>query len=458
MASLVIPLSAPEANDAGRFGSKAATLAALAHAGLPTPGGWCAAADAYGAQVAALGLDPCAQAGAEPQSAESRRHALEMRLGLLEGALAPAVRDALLVAWRALRADGRAAGAVRSSALVEDLRDASYAGQFESYLGLESEEDFITAVRACWAALWSPRVCRYMAGHGMHPSRTAMAVMIQPVIAARAAGGGLSRDGEGGMLLTATPGLGGPVAQGAVVPERVVLDGAGAWLRSEPGRGGHRQGCIHDGAAERAAPPAPASAACLAPAQAAELGAMMRRAEAILGGPVEIEWALGEAGPVLLQARPLRILPAPPRDPAGAGPVEPAERLGEAQTEHGREALEIRPHGTGLRGQPAGSGWGAGRACVVNCECELSRVAPGDVLVTRVAGPALSSMLSRVAGVVAELGGSTSHLAALARERGIPMVLGVPDATRRIPDGARVAVDGMAGLVRWGGAPDGSAI
>jgi phosphohistidine swiveling domain-containing protein len=85
----------------------------------------------------------------------------------------------------------------------------------------------------------------------------------------------------------------------------------------------------------------------------------------------------------------------------------------------------------------------------VNCECELSRIAPGDVLVTRVAGPALGQILPRVAGVVAELGGSTSHLASLARERGIPMVLGVRNATATIPDGAQVAVDGVAGIVRW---------
>jgi pyruvate,water dikinase len=103
----------------------------------------------------------------------------------------------------------------------------------------------------------------------------------------------------------------------------------------------------------------------------------------------------------------------------------------------------------GLNGHPAGIGWGSGRAVVVNCECELARVAPGDVLVTRIASPALSHVLPRVAGVVAELGGSTSHLASLARERGIPMVLGVLEATGRIPDGAQVAVDGVAGIVRW---------
>ena len=85
----------------------------------------------------------------------------------------------------------------------------------------------------------------------------------------------------------------------------------------------------------------------------------------------------------------------------------------------------------------------------MNCECELTRIAPGDILITKVAGPALSQILTQVAGVVAERGGSTSHLASLARERGIPMVLGVLNATQRIPNGAMVAVDGVAGVVRW---------
>lgn len=143
-----------------------------------------------------------------------------------------------------------------------------------------------------------------------------------------------------------------------------------------------------------------------------------------MGMPVEIEWALDDAGFKLLQGRPLHLAPTPAPD-------------------------DIWLRHPGLTGQPAGVGWGSGRGRVVNCECELSLVAPGDILITRVAGPALSQILPRVAGVVAELGGSTSHLASLGRERGIPMVLGVPDATTRIPDGAQVAVDGVSGIVRW---------
>src|SRR6266481_4346517 len=151
---------------------------------------------------------------------------------------------------------------------------------------------------------------------------------------------------------------------------------------------------------------------------------MMRKAEEVIGEPVEIEWARDETGIKLLQARQLHV--GEPRVPYDIWLAHPR-----------------------LNGHPSGIGWGTGRSRVVNCECELERVAPGDVLVTTVAGPALGQVLRHVAGVVAELGGSTSHLASLARERGVPMVLGVPDATGRIPEGARVAVDGVAGIVHW---------
>jgi pyruvate,water dikinase len=225
------------------------------------------------------------------------------------------------------------------------------------------------------------------------------------------------------MLISATWGLGSTIAQGEVVPDRIVLSRQGFLRKIEAGRKDHRESCGH-GAAQQAVPTELISAPCLDAAQAVTLGRMMLKAESVIGGPVEIEWALDDAGFKLLQARPLAV-----------------------------ESITIpdeiwRKH-PGLSGHPAGVGWGAGRAVVVNCECELTRVAPGDVLVTRIASPALSHVLPRVAGVVAELGGSTSHLASLARERGIPMVLGVLEATSRIPDGSQVAVDGVAGIVRW---------
>ena len=412
------------ATDAARVGPKAANLAALSRAGLPTPGGFCVAADAYRRQIAHLGLSDLLRHYGKADQPAQRRLAVEIRLKLYQEALAPELYDDVIVAWGAEQKPA----AVRSSALIEDRADANFAGQFESFLGIAGEAEFMTALRACWAALWTTTARRSMAHHGQNPAQTAMAVLVQPLVAARASGGALSETADGQMLISATWGLGSTIAQGEVVPDRIVLSRQGFVRSNEAGRKHHRETCSHagDGAgtSPQAVPAALVRAPCLKAGEATTLGRLMRKAEGALGMPVEIEWALGDDGFKLLQARPLHMRPAQVPD-------------------------EIWLKHPGLNGHPAGIGWSSGRAVVVNCECELTRVAPGDILVTRVAGPALSHILPRVGGVVAELGGSTSHLASLARERGIPAVLGVLDATRRIPDGAQVAVDGVAGVVRW---------
>jgi pyruvate,water dikinase len=431
MSPFILPLASPAAAAPERVGPKAANLAVLAHAGLPTPGGFCITADAYHRQIAHLGLVAALRDYPAADPPTQRRLSVEIRLKLYQSDLAPDLLAAILTAWW----QEPKPAAVRSSALIEDRADTSFAGQFESFLGVCDDSEFLTALRACWAALWTTNARRYMAQHGLDPAGTAMAVLVQPLVAARASGGGLSQTADGRMALSATWGLGSAIAQGEVVPDRILLSRQGFVRSNEAGRKHHRDSCVHGaGLQPQPVPDALARAPCLEAGQATALARLMRKAETVLGMPVEIEWALDDRtregvapdhmGFRLLQARPLRV-----------------------QEPHVPDEIWLKH--PGLNGHPAGIGWGSGRAVVVNCECELTRVAPGDILVTRVAGPALSHILPRVAGVVAERGGSTSHLASLARERGIPMVLGVSDATRRIPDGAQVAVDGVAGVVRW---------
>src|SRR5215472_10106492 len=251
MHSLILPISASEAADAGRFGPKAANLARIGHAGLPIPEGFCIDARAYGLQVSAAGLEGEARRVTSPEPREARFAALAMRLGLLEGPIVDEILASLLAARRALVESTRAPMVVRSSALVEDRLGTSFAGQFESYLGLETEEEFLTAVRSCWATLWGTRVLRYMAAHDTSPADTAMAVLVQPLIAARVSGGGLSRSADGDRVLTATPGLGSAIAQGEVVPDRYVLSHTGTLRHSTIGRVAHIAGCSH---ASRAQP------------------------------------------------------------------------------------------------------------------------------------------------------------------------------------------------------------
>jgi pyruvate,water dikinase len=423
MAEFILPLSAPAATDAENVGPKAANLAQLGQAGLPTPGGFALTAAAYRHQLRHLGIEDLARQYNEADLPTSRKLSVQIRLALYEKPIAPDILEPLLAAWHAQR-ELASLGVVRSSALIEDRKGANFAGQFESFLGLTDEAEFLTAVRACWAALWTSHARRYMDNHGLSPADTAMGVLIQPLISARASGGGLSETAEGQMLISATWGLGSAIAQGEVVPDRIVLAKNGFLRTVAAGRKGHRDTCEHGVSAPQLVPEDLVSEPCLTPGEAVSLGRLLKKCEQLAGFPVEIEWAMDERGFKLLQSRPLHV----------EAPVVPDQ---------------IWLQHPGLNGHPGGIGWGSGRAVVVNCECELARVAPGDILVTRVAGPALSHILPRVAGVVAELGGSTSHLASLARERGIPMVLGVLDATRAIPDGAQCAVDGVAGIVRW---------
>ena len=167
-----------------------------------------------------------------------------------------------------------------------------------------------------------------------------------------------------------------------------------------PGRKDHAVSCGHRRApATEAVSAALAAEPCLDGTHVSEIARILRRAEDVLGLPVEIEWALDEERVTLLQARPLHL----------QAPHVPDE----IWLQHPR-----------LNGHPAGVGWGAGRAVVINCECEMERVAPGDVLVTRVAGPALAS-------------GAATRLRRGHRTRRQHVTLRLARARARDPDGAR---------------------
>jgi len=253
-----------------------------------------------------------------------------------------------------------------------------------------------------------------------------LALLVQRLITARVAGGGVSVDDNGQIALTAAWGLGAALAQGEVIPDRYALRREPLALESvEVGYKERRMVCPGGtGARWQSVEPESVSALCLSEEEMFAIARLVLNVEHCLGSPVEVEWALDTDGIHLLQvqARPTIIAPR-------------------------RAARQVRSSHPPLQGQPVARGWAAGPACVARSENELDLVKLGDILVTRVPGPSLSLILGQVAGIVAELGGSTSHLAALARERGIPAVFGVRQATRQIPPSSRVSVDGTSGLV-----------
>ena len=156
MTAFILRLDDPFAADPERVGPKAANLAALTHAGLPTPGGFALTADAYRHQLRHLGIEDLLSQYNDADAPTSRRISIQVRLALYERDIAPEILDPLLAAWRKQR-ETAPLGVVRSSALIEDRAGANFAGQFESFLGLSDETEFLTAIRACWAALCARR-------------------------------------------------------------------------------------------------------------------------------------------------------------------------------------------------------------------------------------------------------------------------------------------------------------
>ncbi|MFC5952443.1 PEP/pyruvate-binding domain-containing protein [Pseudonocardia lutea] len=271
------------AADPALVGGKAASLGELIRAGFPVPPGSCVTTAAYRA-VADPVVRPLLAEGAAPAA-------------LREAVRSAPVPPDLAAAIRAL-AGGPVA--VRSSATAEDLPDASFAGQQDTYLGAADLVAVLDAVRRCWASLWTDRAVAYRAANGIDDRAVARAVVVQRMVPAAAAGVLFTANPVTGRraetVIDAAPGLGEAVVSGAVDPEHLVLDAADRVVERRAGGVGP----------------------CLTDARTRELAGLGRRVAAHHGGPQDLEWSVDGADRVwLVQARPVTTLyPLPePRVP-----------------------------------------------------------------------------------------------------------------------------------------------
>jgi pyruvate,water dikinase len=276
-------------------GGKATNLRSLLAAGFAVPDGFCVTTDVY-ARVAA-GIP----AGAE-------------RAALLAVAVPADVAAEVTAAYEALGPDTPVA--VRSSATAEDLPDASFAGQQDTFLHVVGADAVLDAVRRCWASLWTDRAVSYRAEAGIEEAR--LAVVVQRMVDARVAGVLFTADPVSGRrtrtVIDAAPGLGESVVSGAVNPDHVVVEADGTVVEHRVGDKTVEIRGVAGGGTERVTPDDPGSR-CLTDAQIHTLVAVGRRVEAHFGSPQDIEWAIDAGGDVwLTQSRAITTLyPQPPR-------------------------------------------------------------------------------------------------------------------------------------------------
>ncbi|WP_282329670.1 PEP/pyruvate-binding domain-containing protein [Pseudarthrobacter sp. AL07] len=312
-------------------GGKAANLGELLAAGLPVPDGFCLTTEAY--REAAADAHRSGGPLAEVHRALKATHdgdlpalaalASRARNSIQNAPVPTEVAAAVEAAYVAL--GDNVPVAVRSSATAEDLPSASFAGQQDTYLNVVGAAAVVEAVRDCWASLWTDRAVSYRASRGIDPAAVSLAVVVQRMVDATAAGVLFTANPLTGRrkqaVIDASPGLGEAVVSGAVNPDHFVVDPlTGRVLerrlgdkriavRPIPG-GGTRTLAISNGGA----------AACLTDKQAAELAAMGRRVEGHFGSPQDIEWAIAGDGRLwLTQSRPITTLFPVPQRAAGVG-------------------------------------------------------------------------------------------------------------------------------------------
>ena len=319
MPTLILQLSdidAPLEN----VGGKGMSLAKLSRAGLPVPGGFHVTTEAYRRFVADNGLQSRileALDGADPTQPASLEVASQ-RIGELFAAAQMPIEIAKTItkAYVELK---EPPVAVRSSATAEDLPGASFAGQQDTYLNILGKEAVVEAVKRCWASLWTGRAIGYRLNHGIHQETVALAVVIQHMVPAEAAGVMFTVNPLNGqkneIVINAAWGLGEAIVSGAVTPDNITVDKfTGRLIRRETAEKLIMTVRTESGTREQPVPGSLKKKPVISNAQAEELAHLGIKIEQLYGTPMDIEWALSGGKFAILQARPITSLPKPALD------------------------------------------------------------------------------------------------------------------------------------------------
>jgi pyruvate,water dikinase len=440
---VIVPFAEARRSDVGRVGGKGANLGEMTAAGLPIPPGFIVSIDGYrafyeanklGPRVAAelANLDPDDPAALDRVSAalQSLVHATPMP---------EALRADIAEAFAALVQGSRSPRvAVRSSATAEDTAQFSFAGMFESYLNVRAD-DLAQKVKACWASTFGARVLFYRLKQGM-PVEMPVAVVVQRMVDSDKSGVIFTTDpatrDASRMVIEAAWGLGESVVQGAVTPDRHVVDKESLvaretrvmekefLLRWDEAKGETVRVDL-TGTAQSTAP-------VLTEKEVRALADLARRAERHYGVPQDLEFAIEGEKIYLTQSRPITTL---------AGVTAAGNATATATGPSGASAKPI-VHGLG-----ASPGKASGPVRRLTSPGEGSTLRAGDVLVTRMTSPDWVPIMRRAAAIVTDSGGMTSHAAIVARELGVPCIVGAHEATKLLANGTVVTVDGSTGSV-----------
>lgn len=437
-------------DDIQMVGGKGANLGELTQKGLEVPPGFCVTAVAYKYFIEKSNLSGVIREKIEKldveDSAELQKVSKEIRDLIVKQPIPQDLADEIKTAYDQFNnnigvQDGEVA--VRSSATAEDLPEASFAGQQDTYLHIRGTEELLNHVRKCWASLWTARAIYYREKQKFDHFEVALSVVVQKMVNSEKSGVMFTANpvtsDTNQIMINASWGLGEAVVSGTVTPDEYVVDKNTKEVvekhiadklvmivRKDEGVGTVKVE-VKDYLG-----PEYVNKQCLTDDEILQLVDYGMKIESLYGSHQDIEWGFDKDTKKLyiLQARPITTLKGENK--------EMESSVANVQL----KAL--------VRGLAASPGIGRGKVKYIKDISEIERVQDGDVLVTMMTNPDMVPAMRRASAVVTEEGGRTCHAAIVSRELGIPCIVGAKDATKILKDGMEITVDAKRGVVYEG--------
>ena len=431
-------------------GGKGASLAEMYNNKFPIPPGFIVTAEAYTHFITKTGLQERIDAllsGIDIEDTQKLQKTTEdVRKIIVNSEMPKDLEEQIIESYDVLDVDKNTFGsakegalsilknsheppfvAVRSSATTEDLADASFAGQQESFLNVKGHRDLIEKVKACIASLFTARAVYYRLKKGFSASNSQLAVVVQKMINSDKSGVMFSNnpvESSDNVMIEAVWGLGEGIVSGRIKPDNYVVSRDIEILSETVSE--KKVAIVRTSAGENETVKLTEEKANQQVLTASELKRLAQYAlklEEHYGKPQDIEFAIANGDIYIVQSRPITTkFSASEKDEEITGDVL-------------------------LSGLGASPGVASGTVKVIHSLEELSKIKQGDVLVTEMTNPDMVVSMQKAAGIITDEGGITSHAAIVSREMGIPAVVGTGNATQTLKDGDVVTVDGFKGKV-----------
>ncbi|MFZ3077983.1 MAG: phosphoenolpyruvate synthase [Candidatus Aenigmatarchaeota archaeon] len=449
--------------DVKEAGGKGANLAELTNAGFPVPECFFITVNAYERFIDENNLREKVLEtinGTDFSNFDSLKDTSEKIKAMVIGAkMPPSVRDEIKKAYEGLgndvgirsidflNIDEKPFVAVRSSAVTEDVKGASSAGQQETFLNIKGLDSVALAVQKCWASLFTERAIYYRHKHSL-PQEAGISVIIQRMVNSEKSGVMFSINpvtSENNITVEAVWGLGETIVQGEVTPDTYIVDkSSGAILDRKIGNKLIERVRGQDGKTiKRNVNQERINAQVLTDAEVVKIAAYGKKIEQHYGFPQDIEYAIERGKIYIVQSRAVTFFAdnkdGNKIDNKNSGTHEDANREANQIAHNANQVL--------LRGMGVSPGVGSGIVKIVTGLGDINKIEKGDVLVTEMTNPDFVPAMEKAAAIVTNRGGVTSHAAIVSRELGVPAVVGTVNATEVLKDGQIVTVDATNGIV-----------